>query len=50
MSISMPEKKPPLTGMKIILSFMVVFKITIINYVSFRFIILQGTMGNMITL
>ena len=35
-STSMPEKKSSLTDMKIILSFMVVFKINIINYVSFR--------------
>ena len=32
---SMPEKKLPSTVMKIVLSFMVVFKIVIINYVSF---------------
>ena len=34
MSTSVPEKKLSLTHMKIIISFMVVFKIVIINYES----------------
>ena len=34
MSTSVPEKKLSLTNMKIIISFMVVFKIVIINYES----------------